>query len=233
MLIGLVPQHVEKIRPPRALLVPFELGRPLGEPGRPDAQADVLKAAMDLLDQSGPPPRVQLLPATNAESSGGGEDSEVWSCPVSFPEAVDSGLAARVSQEVDLLMPWFDKARAERQHTVTGVSGLSPEDAAAWLGSLLGAESVEAPVDAESAAMTFKLAVEDMKAFYLEAATAQPGGSSTALAQWLWQQTALGELLFELREKFKDYEADPQLRIYALATTVPGVEVQRREQANA
>lgn len=233
MLIGLVPQHVEKIRPPRALLVPYELGRPLGEPGNPEAQAEVLKAALRLLDEPGPPPRVNSLPVTNAGTAASSEAREDWSCPVSFPEAADSGLAARVSQEVDLLMPWFEKARAERKHTVTGVSGLSPTEAATWLGSLLAAESVEAPVDAESAAMTFKLAVEDIKAFYLEAATAQPGGSSAALAQWLWQQTALGELLFDLREKFKDYEADPQLRIYALATTVPGAEVQRRERKNA
>lgn len=233
MLIGLVPQHVESIRPPRALLVPYELGRPLGEPGNPGAQAKVLRAALQLLDEPGPPPLMRALTAPASESIPGAAENEVWSCPVSFPEPADAGLPARVSQEVSLLMPWFERARALRQHTVTGVSGLAPEAAAAWLGSLLDAESVDSPVDTESAAMTFKLAIEDMKAFYLEAATAQPGGSSSQLAQWLWQQTALGELLFELRDKFKDYEADPQLRIYALATTVPGAEVQRREKADA
>ena len=32
VVIGLVRPHLETIRPPRALFVPFELGRPLGAP---------------------------------------------------------------------------------------------------------------------------------------------------------------------------------------------------------
>ena len=52
VLIGLVPQHVDRMRPPRALLVPFELGRPLGAPGDPAFQHRVLDAALQLAQRS-------------------------------------------------------------------------------------------------------------------------------------------------------------------------------------
>lgn len=48
--ISLIREHTESIRPPRALWVPFELGRPLGRPGDAGFQLDVLRAALILLE---------------------------------------------------------------------------------------------------------------------------------------------------------------------------------------
>ncbi len=47
--ISLVRLHTERINPPRALWVPFELGRPLGIPDDPTFQKRVLLAALKLL----------------------------------------------------------------------------------------------------------------------------------------------------------------------------------------
>ena len=44
--ISLIRLHTEKIRPPRALWVPFELGRPLGVPDDPAFQTRVLRALL-------------------------------------------------------------------------------------------------------------------------------------------------------------------------------------------
>lgn len=53
--ISLVREHTEAIRPPRALWVPFELGRPLGQPNDSEFQMRVLRACLGLLDaDSGP-----------------------------------------------------------------------------------------------------------------------------------------------------------------------------------
>ena len=41
--ISLVRLHTEKIKPPRALWVPYELGRPLGQPNDPEFQKRVLR----------------------------------------------------------------------------------------------------------------------------------------------------------------------------------------------
>ena len=38
------------MKPPRALWVPFELGRPLGVPNAPDFQQRVLLAALELIE---------------------------------------------------------------------------------------------------------------------------------------------------------------------------------------
>ena len=53
--ISLIRMHSEKIHPPRALWVPFELGRPLGQPNDVPFQTRVLRACLGLLDAvSGP-----------------------------------------------------------------------------------------------------------------------------------------------------------------------------------
>jgi hypothetical protein len=50
VLAGVLPQ-VEKTRPPRALMTPFQLGRPLGEPGDAGYQLRVLLQALRLLER--------------------------------------------------------------------------------------------------------------------------------------------------------------------------------------
>ena len=47
--ISLIREHSERMRPPRAMWVPFALGRPLGAAGDPVFQRLVLHAALDLL----------------------------------------------------------------------------------------------------------------------------------------------------------------------------------------
>lgn len=46
----------EKVRPPRALWVPFEHGYPLGEPNDAGLQLDVLRQTFALLERPGPGP---------------------------------------------------------------------------------------------------------------------------------------------------------------------------------
>lgn len=49
-------QAAEKIRPPRALLVPFDHGYALGEPNNVALQMSVLRQTFALLDEPGPGP---------------------------------------------------------------------------------------------------------------------------------------------------------------------------------
>ena len=48
--IALVRPQAERTRPPRALWVPFELGRPFGPPNDPAFQKQVILAALRLLE---------------------------------------------------------------------------------------------------------------------------------------------------------------------------------------
>jgi hypothetical protein len=50
--ISLLREITEKLRPPRALFVPFPFGYPLGEPNNPDLQVRIMRAAFSLLSRS-------------------------------------------------------------------------------------------------------------------------------------------------------------------------------------
>ena len=54
--IILLREIAEKVRPPRALCVPFRHGYPLGKPHDAAEQRRVMEAALALLERDGPPP---------------------------------------------------------------------------------------------------------------------------------------------------------------------------------
>ncbi|MCR9279704.1 MAG: hypothetical protein NXH85_17235 [Pseudomonadaceae bacterium] len=231
-MLGLVPQHVHAMQPPRALNVPFELGRPLGKPGDANYQRRVLSAALALLDaQSGPvvaefdDPDYQLASAAE----------EGWACPVSFAQTQDDSPAGRLRAEVDALAPWFHRAQ-ETNATATGTSGLSIDQVLTLLLGLASAEpwafsaelAEEGPFEdvsdvcrALSVGDRFKLACEDLKMFYTEAIAAQPKPPSPASLQgWFWGQTEAGALLQSLKTALAD-NPDKLLRNHARFTIVP------------
>ena len=53
--ISLVREHTEKVKPPRALFVPFPFGHPLGEANDSELQTRVMRAALALLDRDAGP----------------------------------------------------------------------------------------------------------------------------------------------------------------------------------
>lgn len=66
--IQLLREVAERVRPPRALFVPFRHGYPLGAPGDPEAQHAVLEAALCLLeDPSLHPPVLADYPEREGE----------------------------------------------------------------------------------------------------------------------------------------------------------------------
>ncbi|HHI80226.1 MAG TPA: hypothetical protein ENK02_09600 [Planctomycetes bacterium] len=56
VVLQLLRMVTEKVRPPRALFVPFKHGFPLGLPGRPEVQLRVLEAALQLFERPDPVP---------------------------------------------------------------------------------------------------------------------------------------------------------------------------------
>lgn len=60
--LQLLREVPEKVRPPRALFLPFRHGYPLDEPGHPSSQHTVLEAALGVLEDNslGPPALVEL-----------------------------------------------------------------------------------------------------------------------------------------------------------------------------
>ncbi len=58
--IQLLREIAERVRPPRALFVPFRHGYPLDAPGEPERQRAVLEAALSILEDRNLEPPVLL-----------------------------------------------------------------------------------------------------------------------------------------------------------------------------
>jgi len=221
--IALVRHHAEKIRPPRALWVPFELGRPVGAPNEPEFQKRVIRDALALLDSEDGP----VVLADFPEDAPGpkAEDMTGWVCPVSFaplPQE-DEGPVSAMLQEIEGLSPWYQLSLDRRKRSMVGVSGLEVDDAARFVASFLDGVPADNPIPDRPVAVAFKDAFTDILAFYSEAGTAQPGKRSSREVQtWFWEQTAAGKLLKEVRETSRASD-DADLRVFAERTMLPKV----------
>lgn len=216
--IALIRDHAERMRAPRALWVPFELGRPFGSPGEAAFQRRVIGAALTLLTSGDGP----VLLADFEEDAPGpkADDQTGWVCPVSFPAppSDDSGPVAALLQEVDTLAPWYQLSLDRRGRTLVGVSGKPITDAVRYVASFLEDES--AAGDNEQA-QDFKNAFMDIMTYYSEAGTAQPGRQSSSDTQrWFWQETAAGGFLQELRTKLMQ-DGTERLQFIAARVMLP------------
>src|SRR3954470_24111436 len=81
--ISLAREHTAALAPPRALWVPFMLGRPFGVPHDADFQRNVLLAALKLLERDRGPVLEEY--PFDAPHSDLGPEPEGLVCPVSFP----------------------------------------------------------------------------------------------------------------------------------------------------
>jgi hypothetical protein len=219
--ISLIREHTEKIKPPRALWVPFELGRPLGLPNDAAFQKRVLKSALSLLDASAGPILEDFPEDVPAPA-----DLTGWACPINLAKAQeefedDEGLPISLIREISFLMPWYDMATHKRGRTTVGVSGMKIQDGAEFLAAFLYDQSTPAPRDDLSLGDAIKLVSEDIKAFYLEAVTAQPGSTcSSQLADWFWRETEAGKLLLDLRAVCLK-SSDPSIKLLGTFLIVP------------
>ncbi len=191
-------EHTQAINPPRALWVPFILGRPFGVPGDGAFQRCVLLAALRLLEAPAGPvledyPEDAPHPAE--------EEMQGVACPVSFERAVDTrDPGAELTQEIEELAPWHDLAEKRRARTTTGLSGMPMEKAAQFVASYL--KSSPAPnLAGMSAGETLKIVCDDLRAYYYEAAAAQPGNpDAQAVLHWFWHDTAAGRAFLALQK---------------------------------
>lgn len=228
--ISLVREHTAGYRPPRFLWVPFPLGRPFGAPEAPAFQRRVLRSVLALLERTDGPVVLEDFPEDPPEPAAGDDAGagEGWVCPVSFPAlpADPRDLGAALAAEIERLAPWHALSRERRGRTTVGLTGAEPKQAAAFVAALL--HGTPAPLHPErSLGENLKLACEDLKAYYLEAVTAQPGPSDwQGVADWLWGDTALSRVFLALRPRL-EASADESLRLVAREYLVPRVQAHR------
>jgi hypothetical protein len=211
--VSLIREHTEAINPPRALWVPFMLGRPFGVPNDMAFQERVLLAALRLLEApSGP------VLADHAEDAPRRtmDDAASAVCPVGFAsEAHDDGLGAVFVREVEALAPWHDLARERRGRSAVGLSGVPIGHAATMLRAFIEGRKV-ASAEGVSLGQTLKLACEDVRTYYYEAAAARPGDpDADAIQTWFWHDTAAARVFLDFQKRCAASEDKSLVRLSA------------------
>lgn len=205
-VIALVLPQVEKTRPPRALMVPFMLGRPLGEPNDSDFQRRVLLQALRLLERTDGPVILEHFTDDNPSHF----DRAGWEPSVTLPEPVacEDGDAwgEAFRDELELILPAWERFEARFGRSTVGLFGEALQDWPNYAAAFLNGELPVAPVH-ETPALTARFLCDDIKAMYAEAAQADgPAPSAGQIDRWFWRQTVAGQMLIALRAKAMESE---------------------------
>jgi len=222
--ISLIRPQTENTEPPRALWVPFELGRPFGPPGNPAFQKRVMLAALRLLEREDGPVIIEDF----ADDDPRALPDPAWHPPF-IPPAVATGtaksLAARLEAEVLLLLGSHERWIAQHRRTTVGLSGLPMSECARYVADWLRGKAPPSPREGFSAPLILRFAVDDLKAYCLEAATAGTAKpSSRQLGDWFWNDTAAGAAMHALRVALQASE-DERLRLIVSNFMVPAARV--------
>jgi hypothetical protein len=197
--ISLIRPQTEKTRPPRALWVPFALGRPFGPPSDADFQRRIVLAALRLLESPSGPVIIEDFPDDDPRE----RPDPDWRPPL-LPPVCDTPapamLAAQLGAEITLLADAHRRWIADRGRTTVGLSGLSAPELGRYVGGWLCGPEPPSPRSGLSALLVLRFVADDLKAYCLEAgAVGSAKPSSRQLYDWFWSRTAAGAALIALR----------------------------------
>jgi hypothetical protein len=199
--ISLIRVHTEKIKPPRALWVPFELGRQLGAPNDPEFQSKVIRAALSLLTSASGP----FLSDFPEEAPVVTDDAVVLACPYvpgTMKESTHS-LDEELQLEINSLKPWYLMAKKVNAEDFRGVSQYGIDEIINAIMKFLSGEDMNFADGEIPAHRMLRFMADDLKAFYYVAVSSQPGSEKMrgeALENWFWTETVAGGLLRKIRK---------------------------------
>jgi hypothetical protein len=219
--IGLIRPQIENTKPPRALWVPFELGRPFGPPSDPAFQRQVIRAALTMLVENGGPVRIVDYRHDDPREP----PDPGWHAPIAAAPAglAGAGLTRAFETEIEHLAPAYERSVARRGRTTVGLLGRPIAEAAHYVASWLAGEAPQSPIADVSAPLALRFAIDDIKAYALEAGLTEPAHpSSRQLGDWLWNETAIGQAFFASRRANLN-ATDERLKLIASNFIVPSV----------
>ena len=198
--IALVREHAERVRPPRALWVPFYFGYTMGKPDDADFQHQVLAAALATLKADAGP-----VLADYPEEAG----------PIGLPQASEvspgstNGEARPLDAagEITALRGYYERWQEQRGRTAVGVTGIPQRRFRGIIRFLEAyAESDEADMDERpsdvSVPQFVRYCADDLKAFCYEARMAQrPDDGEEDIHRWFWGETAVGSLIDSITQR--------------------------------
>ena len=218
--ISLIRPQTKNTKPPRALWVPFELGRPFGPPSAAAFQKRVVLAALRMLEGAEGPIIIKDFPDDDPRAT----QDPTWRPPFT-PAAVSDSLAARLEAEILRLQGAHERWVAQHRRTTVGLSGLPIGDCARYVADWLRGKTPPSPREGFSAPLILRFAVDDVKAYCLEAAAAGAATpSSRQLGDWFWNESATGSAIHVLREMLQASD-DDRLKLIVANFMVPATRV--------
>jgi hypothetical protein len=227
--ISLIRLHTERIQNPRSLWVPFELGRPLGPPRLIDFQLRIIIAALGLLTAKEGPVLVGDFPEedpTAVEIRSWTPPFDLSASDVNISDA--TGLEKLFRREVAEIMPSYVRFTQANARTTVGLSGFDIEAIPSHLIDFLSKDADPSTDTGPSAVQRLRWAVDDLKAFYLEAMSANSEiPSSRQMQAWFWDRTVAAQVVIALRRKMLASD-DKKSQAIGRMNLVPGAQVQRK-----
>jgi hypothetical protein len=226
--ISLIRLHSEKIQNPRSLWVPFELGRPLGPPRDEAFQVKVITAALRMLASGPGPVMLEDFPEDDPTAV----DLPDWKPPFELAaRATDlpepGALESLLRQEAAIIAPFYERFTASNRRTTVGLSGLPIEDALSYMARCLSAIPDSGPIAGVPAVQALRWAIDDVKAFTLEAMSVGAAiPSSRQMQAWFWDRTLAARTIIALRTKLLASD-DKRSQAIGRMNLVPGAQVQR------
>jgi hypothetical protein len=198
--ITLIREHTEKIKPPRALWVPFPFGLPLGHPDDAAEQRAVLDAVFALLDD----PEFPVLRDFGGDLAEGETATSIQAAAVE-----PSAAALPLADEVTTMRRYWEQWSERTGRTAVGVSGVAPvrfRGVVRFLEAFVDGEQRRLPEQGDTSLPLFiRYCADDLRVLYLEARLVmKPGESQADTQRWFWGETALGAFLRTLRDAMND-----------------------------
>jgi hypothetical protein len=222
--ISLIRPQTENTRAPRALWVPFELGRPFGPPSDPAFQKRVILAAFRLVERESGPVIIEDFSDDDPRAQ---PDSH-WLPPFDHGAVADvftEMIASELESEIALLRGAHDRWVTARGRSTIGLSGLPIRDCGRLVAGQLRGEALRSSREGFSPPLLLRFAVDDLKAYYLEAGAAGAAApSSRQLGDWFWNKTAAGAALHTIRAACLAGD-DDRLKLIAGNFMVPAARV--------
>lgn len=161
------------------------------------------------------------------------QDAGPVACPVDFSPAPEEmsdteRLLSAFRREAAQLQSWYDLAVEKRGRTTFSGSFATPEKTAAFIAEAARGGQPDSGDPSRSFAVALRLAVADLKAYYQEAVSAQPGQptDSTSLDNWFWGETVAAWVINTLKGICLA-SSDKEIRLLGKLLLVPRTQAHR------
>ncbi|HEY7040649.1 MAG TPA: hypothetical protein VID28_17430 [Methylomirabilota bacterium] len=207
--ISMVREHSEKLKPPRALFVPFPFGHALGRPNDPALQHRVLRAALDLLAETAGP---VLRDFPDDAEPGDQPSAPTQASAIAPPPAIPDDPALETSQMRQYHEQWLARSGGRTAFGLSGVPTTRFRDVVRFLEAFAAGEDAdmtERPADVPLPNF-IRYCADDWKALCFEARLVmKPSSGGDEVTRWFWGETAAGQILRRVRDRL-DASEDPR-----------------------